>query len=161
MIDPLFRRTILFIMQNDNSTGSMAVIINRPTGTCLSDIDDAIPPHLAEVPVFLGGPMESNHLIIARIMQVSSNLGFRSIAQEENNIPNNEMWAFFGYAGWKVGQLEQEISAKAWLLVKARPEFFLIKQTQEGGILQWKSIMKQSGPWFHLLSSIPDDVTLN
>jgi putative transcriptional regulator len=58
MLDPNFRRTVLFVSQHDPNEGALGVIINRPLDTQVADLVTETPPAaLAEVPVFLGGPV--------------------------------------------------------------------------------------------------------
>src|SRR5213079_497569 len=66
MLDPNFRRSVLFISAHDASDGALGVILNRPLDKQVSDLVNEAPPDgLAEVPVFLGGPVGKNQLMFA------------------------------------------------------------------------------------------------
>src|SRR6266487_2528987 len=66
MLDPNFRRTVLFISAHDPEDGALGVIINRPLDKQVADMVTEPPPAgLADVPVFLGGPVGKNQLMIA------------------------------------------------------------------------------------------------
>src|SRR4029077_749987 len=66
MLDPNFRRTVLFISEHDPGEGALGVIINRPLDTQVADlVTEAPPAGLAEVPVFLGGPVGKKQLMFA------------------------------------------------------------------------------------------------
>src|SRR5947207_15760102 len=66
MLDPNFRRTVLFISEHDPKEGALGVIINRPLDRHVADLlSDTPPERLAEVPVFLGGPVGKNQLMFA------------------------------------------------------------------------------------------------
>ncbi len=66
MLDPNFRRTVLFISAHDPNEGALGVIINRPLDRQVADLVTETPPaSLAEVPVFLGGPVGKNQLMFA------------------------------------------------------------------------------------------------
>src|ERR1043165_2509184 len=66
MLDPNFRRTVLFISEHDPNEGALGVIINRPLDRHVADlVTDEPPASLAEVPVFLGGPVGKNQLMFA------------------------------------------------------------------------------------------------
>src|SRR5437899_12934433 len=66
MLDPNFRRTVLFISEHDPGEGALGVIINRPLDRQVADLVTETPPaELAEVPVFLGGPVGKNQLMFA------------------------------------------------------------------------------------------------
>src|SRR5204863_4138145 len=66
MLDPNFRRTVLFISEHDPNEGALGVIINRPLDRQVADlVTDTPPAGLAGVPVFLGGPVGKNQLMFA------------------------------------------------------------------------------------------------
>src|SRR3954453_17398514 len=66
MLDPNFRRAVLFISAHDPEDGAMGVILNRPLDKQVADlVGDAPPDGLADVPVFLGGPVGKNQLMFA------------------------------------------------------------------------------------------------
>src|ERR1700737_4383973 len=66
MLDPNFRRTVLFISAHDPDDGAIGVIINRPLDKNVADLVTEKPPeNLADVPVFFGGPVGNNQLMLA------------------------------------------------------------------------------------------------
>src|SRR5215472_9342708 len=66
MLDPNFRRTVLYISEHDPNEGALGVIINRPLDRQVADlVTDTPPTGLADVPVFLGGPVGKNQLMFA------------------------------------------------------------------------------------------------
>src|SRR5215813_14181957 len=66
MLDPNFRRTVLFISEHNPGEGALGVIINRALYMQVADLVTEKPPAgLAEVPVFLGGPVGKNQLMFA------------------------------------------------------------------------------------------------
>src|SRR6202158_6534936 len=66
MLDPNFRRAVLFICAHDPDDGAIGVIINRPLDKSVGDLVNEIPPQtLADVPVFFGGPVGNNQLMLA------------------------------------------------------------------------------------------------
>src|SRR6266403_3119591 len=105
MLDPNFRRTVLFISEHDPNEGALGMIINRPLDRQVADlVTDTPPPGLAGVPVFLGGPVGKNQLMFAAFewkkgdgVKLSHNvvLGHGSTAAGEKNL----ICAFVGYAG--------------------------------------------------------------
>jgi putative transcriptional regulator len=163
MLDPNFRRTVLFISEHDPNEGALGVIINRPLDRQVADlVTDTPPPGLAGVPVFLGGPVGKNQLMFAAFewkkghgFKLSHNvvLGHGSTAAGEKNL----ICAFVGYAGWGAGQLESEVKQKAWLLQKANSS--LLKFDRLPNL--WFDIMASLGPWYKMLAAAPDDPSLN
>ena len=66
MLDPNFRRAVLFISAHDPEDGAIGVIINRPLKKNVADLVSETPPeNLADVPVFFGGPVGNNQLMLA------------------------------------------------------------------------------------------------
>src|SRR5213079_115120 len=66
MLDPNFRRAVLFISVHDPNDGALGVIINRPLDRQVAELVTETPPAgLGEVPVFLGGPVGKNQLMFA------------------------------------------------------------------------------------------------
>src|SRR5437868_13334302 len=66
MLDPNFRRTVLFVSEHDPNDGALGVIINRPLDRQVADlVTDTPPTGLADVPVFLGGSAGKNQLMFA------------------------------------------------------------------------------------------------
>ena len=163
--DPNFRRTILFISSHDESAGAFGVVINRPTHQMLSDfVGETELPGLASVPVFNGGPVSANELILMGFLGSSENepTGFQmplSIPDAEEILRERRGFvrAFRGYAGWEAGQLEGELGQNAWLIRDADAEFM-------GGVPDqtlWLRFMKSQGPEYYLLALAPDDPSLN
>jgi putative transcriptional regulator len=163
MLDPNFRRTVLFISEHDPNEGALGVIINRPLDRQVADlVTDTPPAGLAGVPVFLGGPVGKNRLMFAAF-EWKKGRGFKlrhnvilehgSSAAGEKNL----ICAFVGYAGWGAGQLESEVRQKAWLLQKANSS--LLKFDRLPNL--WFDIMRSLGPWYKMLAAAPDDPSLN
>ena len=66
MVDPNFRRTVLFVSEHEPNEGALGVIINRPLDRPVAELVSGTPPAgLADVPVFLGGPVGKNQLMFA------------------------------------------------------------------------------------------------
>ncbi|MEO6054812.1 MAG: YqgE/AlgH family protein [Chthoniobacterales bacterium] len=165
LLDPHFRRTIVYISHHDDEDGALGLILNRPTGKTVADLSRAEgPDFLQPVPVFEGGPVQKDGILIASIHwhEVSSNVSFVKIdeIEEAEHLPRvqkQNLRAFLGYAGWTRGQIESEIQQKAWIVMRPARNSILSGNTDE----TWKKIMRGLGPIYHLLSESPDDVTLN
>src|SRR5262249_34684740 len=165
MLDPNFRRTVLFISEHDPKDRALGVIINRPLDTQVADlVTDTQPAGLEDVPGFLGGPVGKNQLMFATFewnkghgVKLSHNVGLEkaSAAAGEKNLVT--LCAFVGYAGWGAGQLESEVKQKAWLLRKANPSLLKLERLPK----LWFDIMRSLGPWYKMLAAAPDDPSLN
>jgi len=164
LLDPNFRRTVLFISAHDPDDGALGVILNRPLDKHVGDlVSDDAPAALSEVPVYLGGPVGKTQLMFAILeweqehgLKLNHNVGL----EEANDLLGHDpesLRAFVGYAGWGAGQLEQEMKQNAWLVHKPTPAAL------EPGKLSklWFDIMCGLGPWYKLLAAAPDDPSLN
>jgi putative transcriptional regulator len=164
MLDPNFRRTVLFISAHDPDDGALGVIINRPLDKHVAELVSETPPEgLANVPVFLGGPVGKNQLIIAAFewekgegLSLNHNVDLLQSSNAAGQQPSS-ICAFVGYAGWGAGQLEAEMKQKAWLVQK--PSRSVIKLDRLPKL--WFDIMRRLGPWYKMLAVAPDDPSLN
>lgn len=165
MLDPNFRRTVLFISEHDPNEGALGVIINRPLDRQVADlVSDTPPAGLAEVPVFLGGPVEKNQLMFAAFewqkgegLKLNHNAALQQASDASVGKNLVTICAFVGYAGWGAGQLESEVKQKAWLLQKANPSVLKLDRLPN----LWFDIMRTLGPWYKMLAAAPDDPSLN
>jgi putative transcriptional regulator len=164
MLDPNFRRAVLFISAYDPEDGAVGVILNRPLDKQVSDlVKDETPAGLADVPVFLGGPVGRNQLMFAAFewqkgegLKLNHHFDIDEVsAQVEQGTEG--VCAFVGYAGWSAGQLEAEMKQNAWLLQK--PSRSILRPERLPRL--WFDIMRGLGPWFKMLSAAPDDPSLN
>jgi putative transcriptional regulator len=164
MLDPNFRRTVLFISSHDEDEGAVGVIINRPLDKHVSElVTDPTPEALADVPVFLGGPVATNQLMFAAFdwegrdsLSLNQNVALEEahqLAQQDRSAVR----AFVGYAGWTAGQLENELRQNAWVLQKPNRAALNPKRLPK----LWFEIMRSLGPWFRMLAAAPDDPSLN
>jgi putative transcriptional regulator len=155
MLDPNFRRAVLFISAHDPDDGDKSV----------ADLVTETPPqNLADVPVFFGGPVGNNQLMLAAFEWHKGEglkLNQHSLNQDEpvagvaDGAPS--VFAFLGYAGWSAGQLEAEMKQKAWIVQK--PSRAALKAERLSRL--WFDIMNRLGPWYRMLAAAPDDPSLN
>ena len=165
MLDPNFRRTVLFISEHDPNEGALGVIINRPLDRQVTDLVTNTPPAgLAQVPVLLGGPVGKNQLMFAAFEWKKGDgvkLSHNVVLEQPSVAPGAKslvtICAFVGYAGWGAGQLESEVKQKAWLLQKANRSLLKLDRLPN----LWFDIMRSLGPWYKMLAAAPDDPSLN
>ena len=154
LLDPRFRRTVLFLSHHSGDEGATGLVLNRPLDQTLSQI-----PELPEVPLYYGGPVEADRILLASLQwrDHPTVVAFRAFVGRIGEELVEEEWlpglrAFAGYAGWSKGQLEGEIAEHAWIVVPPTRE--VIEMNSPNDV--WKAIMKNSGPLLHLLSEAPD-----
>jgi putative transcriptional regulator len=165
MLDPNFRRTVLFVSEHDPNEGALGVIINRPLDKPVAELVSGMPPKdLADVPVFLGGPVGKDQLMFAAFewqkgegLRLNHNVAFNESSDAGGQKNLLTVCAFVGYAGWGAGQLEAEVKQKAWLIQKANPSLLKLNRLPS----LWFDIMRTLGPWYKMLAAAPDDPSLN
>jgi putative transcriptional regulator len=127
-------------------------------------VTETPPAGLADVPVFLGGPVGKSQLMFAAFewkkgdgVKISHNVALEPLTAATGEKKLVTICAFVGYAGWGAGQLETEVKQKAWLLQKANPSLLKIDRLPT----LWFEIMRGLGPWYKMLAAAPDDPSLN
>ena len=164
MREPSFRRTVI-LMSSHNDEGAMGVVLNRPLGRQLAELNTefALGP-LAGVPLYGGGPVEPDQLILVSWQWLEAEGAFQlqfglepEKAAELVGTPGVVVRGFLGYAGWGKGQLENEMKQDTWFI-----------STVDGGQLEeadgvdlWRNLLGSLDPQLKLLANEPDDPTVN
>src|SRR5262245_26353490 len=163
-----FQRTVVLICQHDPE-GAFGLVLNRSAGSNAGDMIIAdLPEPLKASPLFLGGPVQPSALSFlltdafipdANVMPNLS-LGHSLDALIElgdSFSATQRVKMFAGYAGWSPGQLEEEMERKAWLTHPATIDLVF-----DGGPTDlWSRILNQKGWRYKLLSTLPEDPSLN
>ena len=59
LLDPRFRRTVLFLSHHSKEEGATGFVLNRPLDQTLAQI-----PELPEIPLYYGGPVETERILL-------------------------------------------------------------------------------------------------
>ena len=162
MLDPNFRRAVLFLSAHSPEDGALGIILNRPLGKQVGEIvTDTSPNGLENVPVFFGGPVQRDRLMFAAVewengLKLNHNVGLEEANERVEKDPGS-VRAFVGYAGWTAGQLEAEMKGNSWVVQKAPRSALKVDALPK----LWFDIMRGLGPWFKMLAAAPDDPSLN
>lgn len=164
--DPNFRRSVLLLTMHSAETGAFGFVLNQPLGKTAADL---LPEHdrrsvLSRVPVYLGGPVGQDQLGFAgldwnparKTLRLETHLSLDDVDARLTKGPEL-VRAFVGYAGWSAGQLEGELSQKAWVLT--RPAVSTVEPVAMDRL--WFRVMGALGPAYKLLAAAPDDPSLN
>lgn len=162
--EPTFRHSVLLLTEHSPSQGAHGYILNRPMEKKVGDLLTA--PEfetLIEIPVYVGGPVSTEHLTFASLgwsesdgsLQFTTHLSAKQAVLHQ--MEGFDIRAFVGYAGWSEGQLEEELERKAWITHKPERQVLDV-----GGIKNlWKSLLRPLSPWHALQADEPDDLSLN
>ena len=162
--DENFRRSVVLLSSHDQE-GAVGVVLNRPLGLPLSDVDPvfALGP-LSKVPVFSGGPVHPEQLLLCAWRILPDEGGFRlhfgldpSKAEELMAAHDLHFRAFLGYSGWSAGQLEKELEHHTWV-VTGIPGDLGSYRPGEG---LWRELLAGIDHEWKLLADEPDDPSAN
>lgn len=165
--DSNFEKTVVFISMHDGENGAFGVVLNRPSGRRLNELmPDQDLGALSMVPVYLGGPVATDQLLLAAFRWEETPAGgswtwrhdltFESaseVVQEEGTI----LRVFAGYSGWSQGQLEKELRHNTWVVHV--PD----EQILEPDLVNflWKGLVGTHGPVFQFLTNPPENLGNN
>ncbi|MEO0898355.1 MAG: YqgE/AlgH family protein [Bacteroidota bacterium] len=167
MADANFQRTVVLLVEH-NEEGSLGFVMNRKIEQSLHELAEGMPT--TQAPVFMGGPVEQNTLHY--VHQDSTIKGSRKVFGEIywsgdfedikskmllGTFNHEEILFFVGYSGWGPGQLEKELSEKAWIIAPENPE--IIFESNHTSL--WQSLLRSLGGKFQVLSNYPIDPSLN
>lgn len=175
LTDPNFRRTVILLIEHEAAEGTLGVVLNRasevPVGNVLPSWAD-----LASEPsmVFHGGPVAlDSALCLAALSGDEEPLGWRSLegspAVERLGLVDldappevlaaelDALRVFAGYAGWGEGQLESEVREGAWYVVAPEPGDPFVADPE--GL--WRNVLRRQGGDLALVSTFPEDPSLN
>lgn len=160
--DEHFGETVVLIHAHD-ADGAMGVILNRPMGRVLGELKiDLMASPLASVAMHVGGPVSTDRMAFG-----GWRFGARGPAALRYGIseaealelvkdPTFHLFAFVGYAGWRSGQLENELKHHVWVTSR-----FERQHEQWEGRDMWLKILWQNRPELRLEMKSPEDLGLN
>ena len=162
--DSNFQRTVV-LLSSHGAEGAMGVVLNRPLNRQLGELnaDFALSP-LAGVPLYYGGPVEPEQLIIVTWHWIPAEQAFQlhfgvevEKATAMMGLPGVTMRAFLGYSGWSKGQLENELNHDTWLVSPVEGDWLI----KHDGVPLWRSMIGHLNPELKVLADAPDDPTVN
>lgn len=135
MQDPNFAGTVIYVTEH-TAQGAFGLVVNRPLELPVQGLyerlDLPLPDtKLAAELVLRGGPVSGNHGYVLHrplgnyisTVAVTAEMGMTRSRDVLEAISRGDgpadVIVCLGYAGWGEGQLEEEISANAWLTVPA------------------------------------------
>ena len=162
---PHFRHSVVLLTAHSVEDGALGVIVNRPLNQTLGGFDpDMQATDLADIPLYEGGPVASDRLILVAWKWVEADSSFKlffgidvdkaRVLMDED--PEFRFRGFLGHSGWTGGQLEEELEQEAWLVSPLAAEI----DTQEGE-LAWRTILTYNSPEMRVFADEPDDPSLN
>ncbi len=173
--DPNFRRTVVLIVEHEETEGTLGVVLNRPTTVGVGQVLDQWTELVTDPSVvFKGGPVAPNSaLALALVPGKDEPVGWRALDGApalarlgllDLDAPPGLLAAaiaslrvYAGYAGWSPGQLEAEIDEGAWHVVGAEPADVFAAEPER----LWRDILHRQQGDLAFLATYPDDPGLN
>ncbi len=170
MRDPNFDRTVVLMLEH-SETGAVGVVLNRPSHVRASDILPdleglALPPGTVHV----GGPVQPEAAIcLVKLAFPESGPSwsplFGAVGSVNLDKPVAELGQaslglrlFAGYAGWGEGQVETELEAGGWLVLRREDEDAF--GPDPAGL--WPAVLRrQKRSSLAMLAAFPEDPSLN
>ena len=141
MGDDTFTGAVVYLCEHTEN-GALGLVINKPIDIKLKNLFQKVElsldiTHLAEQPVFFGGPVQTERGFVLHERQgdapvYSSTLsipgGLEMTTSKDvlealsNGAGPKRLLVTLGYSGWAAGQLEDELGRNGWLTVGAVPE---------------------------------------
>lgn len=161
LVDPNFSRSVILLLQHDQD-GAIGLILDRPT-------EEPVADHLPQLDgwtvepavVFVGGPVDPTVAIGLEqnphpdhAIPGAPWVGILDLTDRE---PAAHCRVFSGYSGWGPGQLEEEITEGAWIIVDPAPDD-VFSGTPDG---LWSRVLRRQGGRLSMLSTFPPDPSLN
>ena len=168
LVDPNFHRTVILIAEHTGE-GAMGLVLNRPAETLVADVVPDL-SDLAEddAPVFFGGPVASDSVIVLAEFDepslagvlIDDDLGFVSsgsgdLGEVAGGVRRARVFA--GHAGWGPGQLDDELEEESWIVEPPLREEIFAEDSEQ----LWASVLRRKGREYALLSTMPPDPSVN
>jgi putative transcriptional regulator len=168
LIDPNFHRSVILVAEHTDE-GAMGLVLNRPADSLVADVVPDLSGLADEdAPVFVGGPVASDSVIVLAEFDdpsmagvlLDDDLGFvggsdGDIGDLADGVRRARVYA--GHAGWGPGQLEGELEEESWIVEPPRREE--IFSDDPGGL--WSAVLRRKGREYALLSTMPPDPSVN
>ncbi|GAA3752482.1 putative transcriptional regulator [Spinactinospora alkalitolerans] len=176
--DPNFRRAVVFMIDDHDAEGALGVVVNRPLELPVSEVLEDWGDYASDPAVmFAGGPVGTGAgLALAVPEAAEAPLGWRPLENVDADSGVSGMGTvdldapaeilgtalgrlrvFAGYAGWGEGQLSAEIEEGAWYVLPATVEDVFCADPDA----LWAGVLRRQGGDLALVSTFPDDPTLN
>ncbi|HEV7206974.1 MAG TPA: YqgE/AlgH family protein [Jatrophihabitans sp.] len=165
--DPHFARTVVYLLEHDGG-GTVGVVLNRPShtpvGQVLPDWHDAAS---GPAVVFGGGPVQPDGALCLGELEPGTT-GIREVVDGVSTIDLDgdvavvapiarRLRVFAGHAGWSPGQLDDEMAEGAWWVVLGSPADLFSEDPRT----MWRRVLRRQPPPLSLMSTFPEDPSLN
>ena len=169
LADPNFYRSVVLMIAHDEQ-GAFGLVVNRPSPYALGELIEGVEDTpAASIAVYVGGPVQQNALFTmherfdrddsaAGVNQPAEGVTFEPathtlveyLKDEWAALPEAQRPAvrmYVGYSGWGPGQLENELKADSWLVLKASKQVIFDPDPQA----LWAQALARKGPLYQII----------
>jgi len=167
LVDPNFHRAVVLMIDHDEE-GAFGLVVNRPSPFTLGEVVEGLDDSPASsIPVYVGGPVQQNALFVLHDERAGEDgeaerpvegVAFEPASQamidylkgEWSSLPEGERPAvrmYVGYSGWSSGQLEGELAADAWVVLRATREIVFHPDPRSA----WTEALSRTGPLYQII----------
>ena len=166
--DLSFNRSVI-LLADHTSEGSVGFILNKPLKYTIKDL---LPEIDSDFKIYNGGPVEQDNLyfihnipdLIPNSIEISNGIfwgGDFEFTKELINtgiIKKKNIRFFLGYTGWDSKQLDNEMQANSWILIK---NTYKNKILGKASVHFWKEKILELGGDYLIWSNAPENPILN
>lgn len=183
LVDPNFHRTVVYLIEHSEA-GALGLVLNRPGEVPVRDAVPTWAPYVAGIDtVFVGGPVSPEGAIcLARcpsegpgetlfdadaadddptaiFKPITTSIGAVDLHGDPAEAPPGirDLRIFAGYAGWSGGQLEAELDAGGWFVVKATDDDVFSPAPEA----LWRDVLRRQRGSLRSMAFFPEDPRLN
>lgn len=169
LADPNFRRAVVLLLHHDDD-GALGVVLNRPLPVPVEAVLPGWAPLVsAPATLFQGGPVGLDGVLgIAplragadpppSVTPVAGQLGLVDLDADADGVRGVlGLRVFAGHAGWGAGQLDGEVAAGDWYVLRSLPTDVV---TGDPARL-WRAVLRRQGGSMAIVSTFPEDPSLN
>jgi putative transcriptional regulator len=167
--DPNFFHTVILLVQH-GAEGALGLVLNRPLSASVSTVWKQVSesPCLIEGFLHQGGPCEGPLMVVhtddgAADLTVMPGVHFstnKDAIERLVEAASSPTTFFIGYAGWRPGQLENELEQASWLTATAKPEHIFDPPDELWHALHRVASKAATASWIPP-EIMPDDPSLN
>jgi putative transcriptional regulator len=167
ILSDIFKRSVILITEH-NENGSIGFIINKPTEYFFHEVIKDFPVFQSKV--LIGGPVDpqsvnfihkendiSDSYEIKKGIYWNGNYEELKILAGSDSLNPEDFRFFLGYSGWSPGQLENELKLNSWYVADVNEEIIFANDEKK----MWREILKNMGGEYKIISTFPDDPSVN
>ncbi|MEO8664617.1 MAG: YqgE/AlgH family protein [Ignavibacteria bacterium] len=168
LLNDVFKRSVILLTEH-NEEGTVGFILNKPTEYKLHEVIEDFPEFDAKI--FLGGPVQQDSLNfihkandileggheIAEGIYWGGNFEILKILISSGSLDPSDFKFFLGYAGWSPDQLDNEVRQSSWYSRESDIQDIFGSESSN----LWAKVLKSMGKEYSIISTFPEDPSVN